>query len=81
MLLLQELLKIFHVLPLIADKMFQTTATTRHLSPSDSLVTGGGSHILTSVHWYCMPRMAQLPRHMSQDTTRERDPFLLSWHL
>lgn len=28
-----------------------------------------------------MPRMAQLPRHTSQDTTRERDPFLLSWHL
>lgn len=80
MLLLQELLKIFHVLLLRADKVFQTMATTRLLSPSDSLVTGGSSHLLTTVHWSSMPRMAQLPRDMSQDPTREKDPFLLSWH-
>lgn len=71
----------FHVLPLTADKVFQTMATTRHLSPSESLITGGGSHLLTTVHWYFTSRMAQLPRDTSQDTTRKKDPFLLSWHL
>lgn len=65
MLPLQELLKTFHVLPLRADKVFQTMATTRHLSPSDSLVSGGGSHLLTSVHQYYTGRMAQLTRDMS----------------
>lgn len=50
MLPLQERLKMFHVLPLRADKVFQTMATMRHLCPSDGLVSGGGSHLLTSVH-------------------------------
>lgn len=71
----------FHALPLRADEAFQTMATTRHLSPRDNLVSRGGSHLLTSAHQYYTARMAQLTWDTSQDTTREKDPFLLSWHL
>lgn len=30
-----------------AGKALQTVATTRHLSPSDSTISGAGSHLLT----------------------------------
>lgn len=40
--MLQELLKRLHVLPLGAGKALQTMATTRHLSPSDHTISGGG---------------------------------------
>lgn len=62
---LQELLKRLYALPLTAGKALQTVSTTRHLSPSDSTITRGGSHLLANATLALRGQDAPLTRDTS----------------